>query len=77
LRILGVNHSTDYVFKRLIEKYPDLVNEVLDMQEREAEKFKEHLVKQATAMIAPHILSTVVPSVHDLDITAIAKQYLS
>ena len=71
-----MNHSTDYVFKRLIEKYPDLVNEVLDMQEREAEKFKEHLVKQATAMIVPHIISSTVPDVHSLDITEIAKQYL-
>jgi hypothetical protein len=47
------------------------------MEQKESEKFKEHLVRQATAMIVPHVLSSVVPDVHDLDITAIAKQYLS
>ena len=72
-----MNNSTKYVLERLIEKYPDLCSEILDMEQKESEKFKEHLVRQATAMIVPHVLSSVVPDVHDLDITAIAKQYLS
>jgi len=71
-----VNNSTKYVLERLIDRYPDLCSEILDMQERETLQFKEYLVKQATAMIVPHIISSIVPSVHDLDITEIAKQYL-
>lgn len=72
-----MNNSTKYVLERLIEKYPDLANEVLDMQQRETTMFKEYLVRQAIAMIAPHILTSVVPSINDLDITAIAKEYIS
>ena len=72
-----MNNSTKYVLERLIEKYPDLVNEVLDMQERETLQFREHLVKQTTALIVPHILTSVVPDVNELNITEIARQYLS
>ena len=71
-----MNHSTKYVLERLIDRYPDLCSEVLDMQERETIRFKEFLIKQTTAMIAPHILTSVVPDVNELNITEIAKQYL-
>ena len=72
-----MNNSTKYVLERLIEKYPDLANEILDMQQKEVEKFKEHLVRQATAMIVPHIISSTVPDIHSLDIVEVAKEYLS